>query len=151
MENAIINSRRFGISFRLILLIIALVLLTGIIMGYILYNKPHRLVEKENAISVTAVELFNHYSLNETEANTKYLNKVLLVTGTVLEISSNLDGKKVLILETDDAMFGVSCTLEDTNAKLTVGESISVKGICTGYLADVVITNAVISKGERNE
>jgi tRNA_anti-like len=43
-----------------------------------------------------------------------------------------------VLLKTDDLMFGVNCTMED-DAQVKTGEQISIKGICTGYLTDVVL------------
>lgn len=131
---------------RVILLIIALVILSGILIGYTLYNKPQRSVEREEAVSVSADQLFKDFEGDEAAANTKYLNQAVLVTGTISEISFNQDGKTVLILGTDNPMFGVSCTLEGQAQGLSAGARVSVKGICTGYLSDVVITRGIIIK-----
>jgi hypothetical protein len=137
---------RTKFSRKAILIIIALVFLTGILIGFILYNKPHRSVENEEAIAVTAVQLFKAFEQNEEKSNTMYLNKAVLVTGSVSEISSNQEGKIILILETDNPMFGVSCTMEDKIDGVASGDVVTVKGICTGYLSDVVVTRAIISK-----
>ena len=137
------------ISLKVILSIIAVLILSGMLIGYMLYNKPQRSVKNEEAIEVTAAQLFQEFEGNETSANIKYLNKAVLATGTISEISSNQEGKTVLILETDNPMFGVSCTLEESPQELIKGSSVSVKGICTGYLSDVVITRGIISKNEK--
>jgi hypothetical protein len=34
--------------------------------------------------------------------------------------------------------------MNDSETKVQVGEVVTIKGICTGYLSDVVITNAII-------
>jgi len=148
MGKTVIHSNKLHITVRVILLIIALIILSGILIGYTLYNKPQRSVENEEAVTVSATQLFKEFESNETEANAAYLNKAVLVTGTISEISSNQDGKAVLILETENPMFGVSCTLEEQAQGLSAGSSVTVKGICTGYLSDVVITRGIISKEE---
>jgi len=116
------------------------------IIGYKLYNKGHRSVEDETAIVINASDLFTEYEANETEANTKYLDKVIEVKGTVSEIIKNQDGKSVIILSTSNPMFGINCTMEGESEKITVGSRVSIKGICTGYLSDVVLTRGVITK-----
>ncbi len=133
-------------SLRAILMGSALLILIAILIAFILYNKPQRSVENESAIAITATQLFKEFEQNEEKANEMYLNKAVLVTGTVSEISLNQDGKTVLILETENPMFGVSCTMEGTLEGSASGSTIKVKGICTGYLSDVVLTRAIISK-----
>jgi hypothetical protein len=52
-----------------------------------------------------------------------------------------------VILNTGDPLFGVACTLnlqEKTVRPVQPGEKITVKGICTGYLSDVVLTNSYL-------
>lgn len=112
---------------------------------YYVMNKPHRSVVDETALSVSAEVLFQSFQENETDANAKYLNNVLQVEGIVKSAETNTDGKVVIVLETGDSMFGVNCTMDkETNVK--EGDKIILKGICTGYLADVVINQAILVK-----
>lgn len=112
---------------------------------YYVMNKPHRSVVDETALSVSAEALFQSFQENETDANAKYLNNVLQVEGIVKSAETNTDGKVVIVLETGDSMFGVNCTMDkETNVK--EGDKIILKGICTGYLADVVINQAILVK-----
>jgi hypothetical protein len=112
-----------------------------------LYNKPHRNVIAETGIPITATELYAKFTSNEGQANQAYLNKVLQVSGQVLAIKSNSTAGKVVILNTGDPLFGVVCTLnlqEKVLRPMKPGEKITVKGICTGYLSDVVLTNSYL-------
>lgn len=108
-----------------------------------LYNKPHRNVVAETGIPVTATELFTKFTTNEPQANNAYLNKVLQVSGQVLEVKPNATAGRVVILSTGDPMFGIACTLNKPEM-VKLGEKIIVKGICTGYLSDVVLTNSYL-------
>lgn len=74
------------------------------------------------------------------------MNKVLEVTGKVSEVSANMDNKRVVVLGTADLMFGVRCTMEDSLTSVQVGTTVTIKGICSGYLSDVVITNGILKK-----
>jgi len=59
------------------LLIIALVLvLGGSAVAYFMWNKPHRSVENEKGIEVTASQLVKEYQQNENEANKNILTKL---------------------------------------------------------------------------
>ncbi|MEQ1587819.1 MAG: hypothetical protein ABL895_18175 [Cyclobacteriaceae bacterium] len=126
-------------------ILIGILLALGVTSGviYLMYNKPHRNPATETPIKVSATELFKSFESNETEANQLYLDKVLEVTGKITEVSSNQNGMPVLALETENIVFGVRCTMENGELITQVGETVTVKGICTGYLSDVIITNAI--------
>ena len=111
------------------------------------YNKPARNVAAETGIPVTATELYYKFTSNELQANQAYLNKVLQVSGQVLEVKSMPNAAKVVVLNTGDPMFGVVCTLntiEPATGNVRPGEKITIKGVCTGYLSDVVLSNSCL-------
>jgi hypothetical protein len=126
------------------------ILLVGIAayMIFRIYNKPHRDPINENSISISSVSLFDSFEINETEANLLYLDKVVELSGKIAEITVNQDQMPVIVLETANAFYGVRCTMADKVINARTGESIIVKGICTGYLSDVIITNASIIKSK---
>jgi tRNA_anti-like len=106
---------------------------------FFLWNKPQTNVAKAYGLKIAAPALFNEYSSNEQAANKKYLEKILEVSGQVTSITKNAEGLTVILLKTDDPMFGVNCTLEQKDIQVIEGDSMAVKGICTGYLTDVVL------------
>jgi hypothetical protein len=121
------------------------VVLTGLLLY--LYNKPSRNVAREKGIPVTATELYQKFTSNELQANQVYLNKVLQVSGRVLEVKNTQNAGRVVILNTGDPMFGVACSLDNAQVQgkpVKPGEQIIVKGVCTGYLSDVVLTNGYL-------
>jgi len=112
-----------------------------------LYNKPHRNVVTETGIPISATELYSKFTRNEMQANQVFLNKVLQVSGQVLEVKTNTTAGRVVVLNTGDPLFGVACTLtrlETAARPVKPGERITIKGICTGYLSDVVLTNSYL-------
>lgn len=127
-----------------VLISLLVVITTGGIIAYQLYNKPHRNVTASRSIPVSALQLASEYESNEEQANLKYLDKVLEVDGVINEISKNQSGESVITLKGND-MTGVICTLQD-NAGLNAkpGTSITLKGICTGYLTDVILVRAIV-------
>jgi len=120
----------------------------GIMKGYLYYlkNKPHRDVTKEQGISVTAEQIFTDFSTNEAVANQKYLNKAIEVTGEVAEVKKNQDNNTVVVLKTSDPIFGVNCTFKEDPGNIQAGNQITFKGICTGFISDVVINEGVLVK-----
>src|ERR1700741_2326012 len=97
---------------RIILLLGVIVLAVGAYVFY-LFNKPHRDVEDEKALAVTADQIFSDYTANEKAANAKYLNKAVEVSGTVQDVKKNQEGRTVVYLKTADPVFGVNCTFKE--------------------------------------
>jgi hypothetical protein len=129
---------------RAIFILLPILGLVGAFVVYKQYTKPHRTVEEEISIAIDAPRLFNEFESDEITANQNYLNKVLSVTGTVVAITTNQEGASVIILETENPMFGVSCTLQEKNDSIKIGDRVTIKGICTGYLSDVVINRGIL-------
>lgn len=120
---------------------ILVTVVSAIIFGYWQYNKPHRDIAKEKAsFELTADELFNAFEENEDIANAMYLDKVISVTGKIVDLENNQDGKSVLTLEAENAMIGgVRCTMKDSGVALVKDMEATFKCRCTGFLADVIL------------
>lgn len=127
-------------------MVFIVLVIAGIGYGLYVWNKPHRDVKDEKGIMVTAAAIFDSFTVNETRANTLYLNKAIQVTGEVTDVKKNQDGQTVVYLKTSDPLFGVNCTFKEDPGSLEKGKTISFKGICTGYLSDVIINQGIIVK-----
>lgn len=124
---------------RLIIILIVIFSIAGSAYAwFFIWNKPKQDVKDAKAIPVQATAIFTEYNTNEKTANSKYIDKIVEVTGEVSNVSKNSEGKTVVLLKTDDLMFGVNCTMEE-DANINTGDKVSIKGICTGYLTDVVL------------
>ena len=131
-------------------IIIAIALIAAIAFGvyyYVfVYSSQHRRqVQSETGIVITSDSLVAKYQVDEKLANSLYLNKAVVVTGVLLSIDKNQEGKTTLVIGRSDSFSNVSVTMIST-APITqkVGESITIKGLCTGALSDVVITDGVV-------
>ncbi|MCO6488524.1 MAG: hypothetical protein J5I98_08910 [Phaeodactylibacter sp.] len=118
-------------------------------IGYFMYNKPHQNMEKAQAdVVLGAEELFTAFEANETEANQKYLDKVVKVSGLVKEVSTDEEGNVSVTLESGSEMFGVICQMDNLTqhgkTDFKPGEQVTFKGICTGMLMDVVLVRCVL-------
>ena len=118
--------------------------MVAISYGLYVWNKPQRDVQDEKAVAIAAVAIFDSFTMNETKANELYLNKAIQVTGEVSEFKKNQDGKAVVYLKSTDPVFGVNCTFKEDPGPLEKGTTITFKGICTGYLSDVIINQGII-------
>ena len=127
------------------LLIIGLIgLLAGGGLVYWIFNKPHRDVTQEKAVQLTAQKLFDAFKANEAAANQRYLDKAIELSGEVGEVIKNQEGQIVVNFKTNDPLFVINCTFKTNPGELKVGQNITFKGICTGYIPDA---NVVINEG----
>ena len=127
------------------LLIIGIIgLFAGGGLVYWIFNKPHRDVTQENAVQLTAQKLFDAFKANEAAANKLYLDKAIELSGEVGEVITNQEGQIVVNFKTNDPLFVINCTFKTNPGELKVGQNITFKGICTGYIPDA---NVVINEG----
>jgi hypothetical protein len=119
-------------------------LVLGIFALYIFF-KPHRSIANEATVAVNADSLMSAYSRDEISANTVYLDKALLVSGEIAELNINQAGQTVVILKTSDPVSGIACTIkEKQTTPLQIGQQITLKGFCSGFMADVVLRDCQI-------
>ena len=122
--------------------------LLAIFIGYKMYNKPHINVAKKSVdVNITANTLLADFSSDEIKANSKYLDKIIAVKGMVTNIEFN--GEKAAIsLQTEDDFGSVVCYLVKDDfkksAEIKEGQEVVLKGICTGFLMDVILVKCVI-------
>ncbi|MEP6682527.1 MAG: hypothetical protein ABJA35_04670 [Parafilimonas sp.] len=126
--------------------VIIFIVLVCLCYAYYIWNKPARDVTEEQGISITAVAIFDSFSSNEQSANAHFLNKAIQVTGKVADVKKNQAGQTVVYLQSGDPVFGVNCTFKQEPGSITKGNTITFKGICTGYLSDVILNEGVIIK-----
>lgn len=126
-----------------VLLLAAIGVCTGI---YLFYKKPET-VDDKKGIAVTAVALAKEFGENEQAANTKYLNKVIEVSGIVSETEQNQDGGLMVILDTGDPMAGVQCAMREKGLAVDKGKEMTIKGFCSGSgITGVSLTDCIIKQ-----
>lgn len=134
-----------------IIFVIFLLAILGIAIGLKLYFKPHADISKiDAAYKMEALTLANQFKADENAATSKYAQKPIEITGNLVTKSKLPNGADLLVLE--DKMQGVSCELDrawsDANLSviesLQAGKSLTVKGICKGYLMEVKVSPAIV-------
>jgi len=117
--------------------------------AFYLYNKPHTSVAAiAPAVTINASDLYSAFSQNEAEANKRFIDKVILVKGTISDVS-HTDSTLTVLLESNNIAGGISCNILDKNTNVAVLKSsqpVSIKGRCSGFLADVMLADCVIEK-----
>jgi hypothetical protein len=129
----------------LILIFIVLLASAGYYYVFVYAKNHHRDVQAEKSIVVVADSLSTAFGEDEAKANAAYLNKAIQVTGAIINIEKNQAGQTTILVGNKTAFSNVSITLAmPLPSKYGVGSTITVKGVCTGFLSDVVVTEGVI-------
>lgn len=134
-------------------LIFLAVIVIGLIVGTIVYLYTFRkadlsVASRKADIEINASELLKKFTDNETSANAEFLDKVIVVNGLIDKISEDSTEISVYLKSPED-MAGVMCGFNKTTidkSTLKSGSNIRIKGICTGYLMDVVLNKCSVEK-----
>lgn len=116
---------------------------------YLVYNKPHLNIEKSKIDYQTeASDLLSEFEENSAIASQKYINKVIVVSGKISSIDITENATNILLAEKGD-FFGVYCSFPTEKVEslrnLTVGETLKIKGVCTGFTDDVLLNNCTLN------
>lgn len=106
-------------------------------------NLENEIAEK----TINANNLVRAYSLNEEKSNKLYAGKIIEVVGFIKEITF-INNRNTIILNSENETFGVICDinpLEKEKIKLLKKhQKVRIKGICKGFLKDVILLNCAI-------
>ena len=109
------------------------------------------MASRKTDITIEASLLLQAFESNEDSANVRYLDKILQVSGTVESVLEDSLGYSVYLKE-KDALSGIMCSFDKSAfdpALVKNGSQVTVKGLCTGYLLDVVLNKcSVVSQAE---
>jgi hypothetical protein len=92
--------------------------------------------------------LVNAFENNETTASTKYINKIVQVTGIISSVENAANNSINITLQSGSDLSSVICTLPAFTdpEKIKKGEEITLRGECSGFLMDVLLNNCTIVK-----
>lgn len=139
------------IKYAIILVLVIIVIGAGI--GLKMFFKPHANISKlKTEFKVEARDLMAEFEQDENAATAKYSEKVIEIGGKLVAKSEISNGTGLLILE--DEMQGISCQLDSSWAAanqatieaLETGSTVTVKGICKGYLMEIKVSPAIVVK-----
>jgi len=132
--------------YKYLLALIGIGIIVILIVWQVVFKKSDSSVKNNKAeYEIEASQIINQFETNEELANTQYLGKVIIVSGTLESFKETNDISLYIKQETD--MSGILCSFDKTAIDLSVlktGSQIKVKGICTGYLIDVVMNKCVL-------
>ena len=121
--------------------IILFLVLGSIAVGAYLYFKPVPGLDRSTAeFSMDATSLYKAFEQDEDQANKTYLDHIIEVSGIITQV----DNQKIQL--STNSVFGVICEMEpnSNNANLNIGDEITLRGLCTGKLMDVILTRCIV-------
>ncbi|MEQ8175043.1 MAG: hypothetical protein ABRQ26_08210 [Syntrophomonadaceae bacterium] len=99
-------------------------------------------------ISITSYQLCTEYRANEALANTKYKDKVLIVSGVINKVGKDYANKLFLSIDGFDAVSSTACFFDPAKVtelnKLRNGQTVTIKGTCSGMAGDVALQDCQI-------
>jgi tRNA_anti-like len=112
-------------------------------------TRLHHNTAGENAVaSLSAINLYNEFLTSENTADKKWVGKVIEVNGSISSVSESGNYLSIILRASTDG--GVNCSILkkdlDPGDKFNSGDSITIKGKCTGFLMDVNMVDCVVKK-----
>ncbi len=129
------------------LVFIFLLAVAGILAAVYLYNlKEKDLGKVKPDYVMTASALQKAFEVGEDLAVEKYANKIIEVTGVIGSVKYGENNSVNVSLETESNYTLVICTFRNFEdlPDLNPGQTITIRGECSGYLLDVLMNNCVL-------
>jgi hypothetical protein len=135
---------------KIALFVVSFIALSAILAALYMYNLKHTDMAKAKPdFVITASALQKAFEVDEAAASTKYINKILEVTGTIASVKPPENNNVNISLLTENDLSGVICSFPAIAdpSKFRVGYEITLRGKCSGFLMDVQLNYcAVIRK-----
>jgi hypothetical protein len=137
-------------KWKIVISVIVVLITSGFHFAWQQYHRKHAdTTDLTATVKKEAMSLIKEFESDETAASLKYNGKVVSVKGAVLKIEYNNDTRN-LILGDGSSATGVICELQPEHKrdadKIIPGQQVSIKGICTGMLLDVVMVRCVLEQ-----
>jgi hypothetical protein len=140
---------------KIALFIVSFIALSAILAALYMYNlKATDMSKAKPDFIISASVLQREFEVDEAAASTRYVDKILEVTGTVASIEPARDKSFNISLVTGNNLSSVICTfpaIKDTS-KFGTGKEITLRGKCSGYTQlfsgepplDVLLNNCAV-------
>jgi len=136
-----------------LVVVLLLVLFGFVFVKFYVFRKADTSVASKKAdVEITVSDLVKSFEIDEKAANTKYLSKIILVKGivdNVADTKNDTAAEITIYLKDKGKTSGVMCSFDKSiihKDAVKSGDSVSIKGICSGYLMDVVMNKCALVK-----
>lgn len=137
---------------KIALFVVSFIALSAILAALYMYNlKATDMSKAKPDFIISASVLQQEFELDEAAASTRYINKILEVTGIIASVKSGENNIISISLSTENDFSSVICTFPaiDDPSKFIPGKEITLRGGCSGFLMDVLLNNCAIIKYQR--
>jgi len=129
------------------LFFVTFIALSAILAALYFYNlKSTDMAKAKPDFIVTASSLVKAFENDETKASVTYINKILEVSGKIASVKPAENSVANISLVTESDLSSVICTFPAVNdpAIFRVGDEITLRGECSGFLMDVLLNNCAL-------
>lgn len=135
--------------------LILTITIISIVCFWLYINQPYTSIKSlKTQEKINAKQLTVLFLKNEEKANQKFREKVIEVSGTIKNINL-LNQNSNIILNGSHVNHNIICQIElhkkEKITKLQIGQKVNIKGICKGYLKDVILLNCTLVNSTNNE
>lgn len=135
-------------NLKVIVPLVLLVAVVGAWYAYKEYNRKPASMENTKADFVTnAATIIGAFEENEVKANQQYLDKVVEVEGAIRAVNQDEAGLYTVTLGDDGSLSSVRCSVDSVFSELArdlvPGGSVTIRGVCTGFMADPLLGSDV--------
>ena len=128
---------------------ILVLLVAGSIGIYLIFTEKFEDTGKQAAaFSVSAVELIKEFQINDSAANKKYVEKIMLVNGKIAETEAVDSAINIKMMDTLTGSY-IIFAFQDQHIKeakqLKEGDNVSIKGSCSGGTYSKILETEFIS------
>jgi hypothetical protein len=137
---------------KIALFVVSFIVLSAILAALYMFNLKHTDMAKARPdFVITASFLQKEFEDDETNASKKYVNKILEVTGKIASVKPGGNNVVSISLVTGNDLSSVICTFPAVTdpSKFTVGNEITLRGECSGFLMDVLLNNCAVIKKKK--
>jgi tRNA_anti-like len=134
---------------KIALFVVFLIALGGIFAALYLYNlKPEDLQNAKPHFTITAADFQKAFEDNEKAASEKYINKIIEVSGEIASVRTGEKNSMNVSLKTGSELSSVICTFHSVSDTTNIkpGNQIILRGVCSGFLMDVLLNNCAVIK-----
>lgn len=130
----------------------SIVLLFFLFFTYYKYTKKTEIniIDTSSKVNTTSKEITGIFVKNEEKGNLLFKDKVIQVTGKIKEVNT-LNNRSTIFLQSN-TKHNVICEMQLVDkiheTKSLISKTATIKGICKGFLNDVIILNCSITNIE---
>ncbi|WP_405206681.1 OB-fold protein [Aquimarina sp. LLG6339-5] len=133
---------------KIIIFLFGLLLMVGAYVYIECYNTSHiDIINASTEISTDSQKLTASFISNENDANLIYKDKIVELVGVVKEVTF-LNNRNTIVLEGENKNSSVLCDMQSDQLRmvknLKKGQKIELKGVCKGFLKDVILLNCML-------